>query len=317
MPPLTALTSLPSLSDLVDRVEPAVVSISVEAIARGLFFDFTDEGAGSGIVVRPDGYIVTNYHVVRDAEEIKVTMPDGKVYDARVVGWDVLTDLAAIKVEAQGLPTVTFGQSDELRVGDWVLALGNALALKGGPTVTLGIISAKGRTIESERGALYDLIQTDAAVNEGTSGGPLVNLDGEVVGISTAISRQGQGIAFAISSSVASPIIDTLIERGRVVRPLIGLVGTDVTPARASRLKLDVDEGIIVTRLSTDGPAYQAGIRTGDVIVRLNGIPTPDMARFLTLLWSFSVGDVVRVDYISGGQEQATTVELVERPPEG
>jgi serine protease Do len=266
------------------------------------------------MVIRPDGYILTNFHVIQAAEAIKVNLPNGKTYDARVVGHDQITDLAILKIDPdEDLPTITFGDSDDLHVGDWVVAMGNALALKGGPTVTLGIVSARGRTINTERGALYDLIQTDAAINEGNSGGPLVNLNGEVIGINTAILRQAQGIGFAVSSSVGEPIINSLIEHGRVVRPLIGLTGTDVTPARANQLNLSLTEGIIVTRMTTEGPAYQAGIRQGDVITRINDIPTPDMAAFLTLLWTYDVGDAIAVEYVSNGKVNVAQIELVER----
>ena len=314
LPPPATLSLLPSLSVLVDKVKPAVATISVESLTRGLFFDFTDEGAGSGMVVRSDGYIVTNFHVIQDARDIKVSLPGGGIHDARVVGQDTLTDLAVLKIEANNLTTVSFGDSNSMAVGDWVVAVGNVLALKGGPTVTLGIVSAMGRTLTTDRGTLYDLLQTDAAINEGNSGGPLINLNGEVVGINTAILRDAQGIGFAISSSVASPIIDSLIEHGRVVRPLIGLTGADVTPARASQLGLNVTEGVIVTRLSRDGPAFRGGIRVGDVITKLDGIPTPDMARFLTLLWTYDVAEVVQVEYISNNQTLETSVELVEGP---
>ena len=315
LPPIAALATLPSIADLVDKVNPAVASISVESVTRGLFFDFNDEGAGSGIIIRPDGYIVTNFHVIQNASEIEVNLPNGKTYTAEVVGRDVITDLAIIKIEAEeDLPAANLVNSDSLKVGDWVVALGNALALKGGPTVTLGIVSARGRTITTDRGVLYDMIQTDAAINDGNSGGPVVNLNGEVIGISTAIFRQAQGIGFAVSSSVAIPIIDSLIEHGRVVRPLIGLTGADVTPARANRLNLPVDEGIIVTRMSRDGPAFKAGIRVGDVIIKIDGIPTPDMARFLTLLWAYQVDDEMQVEYISNDEFKVALVMLNERP---
>lgn len=199
-------------------------------------------------------------------------------------------------------------------MGDWVVALGNALALKGGPTVTMGIISAKGRTVRTERGDLYDMFQTDAAINDGNSGGPLVNLQGEVIGISTAMLKEAQGIGFAISSNSAVPIIESLIEHGRVVRPLIGLSGTDVTPAIANRFNYNVSEGVVVTRLGRGGPADEAGLQVGDVITRLDGIPTPDMARFLTLLWSYSVEDTIQVEYLRDNRLSETSVLLIERP---
>ncbi len=307
-------TRLPSIADLVEDVEPAVASISVESINRGLFFDFTDQGAGSGIIARPDGYIVTNFHVIQDVVGIKVHLPNRETYDAEIVGWDVVSDLAVLKIEPdEALPVVDWGNSDDVRVGDWVVAVGNALALKGGPTVTLGIISALGRTVRTEREPLYDMIQTDAAINDGNSGGPLVNLDGEVVGISTAMLRQAQGIGFAISSETALPIIDSLIEHGRVVRPLMGLNAEDVTPAIANRLGLSVSEGIIITRITSSGPAFDAGLQVGDVVMSLDGIPTSDMGRFLTLLWTYEVGDSVQVEYTREDKLFETSVELAER----
>ena len=180
--------------------------------------------------------------------------------------------------------------------------------------MTMGIISAKGRTVRTDRGDLYDMFQTDAAINDGNSGGPLINLEGEVVGISTAMLKGAQGIGFAISSNAAVPIIESLIEHGRVVRPLIGLSGTDLTPAIANRFNYSLTEGVVVTRLSLDGPAASAGLEVGDVITKLDGIPTSDMARFLTLLWSYSVGDTTRVEYSRNNKFGETSVTLVERP---
>ena len=307
--------SVLSISELVDRIRPAVASISVESVSRGLFFDFTDEGAGSGIVVRSDGYIVTNFHVVQSVRGIRVNLPNGDSYDASIVGGDVVTDLAVIKIDPVApLATVNFGDSDGLKVGDWVIAVGNALALKGGPTVTLGIISARGRTVRTEQGDLYDMIQTDAAINDGNSGGPLVNLSGEVIGINTAILRDAQGIGFAISSESAVPIINSLVEFGRVVRPLIGLNGADVTPAIANRFSFNVTDGIVITRLGRGGPAFEAGLQVGDVITKLDGIPTPDMSSFLRLLWSYSVAEAVQVEYIRDNRVFETSVMLATRP---
>ena len=314
--PRADLAALLSLSDLVAKVKPTVASIAVESVRRGVYFDFNDEGAGTGIVVRPDGYIVTNTHVIREANTIKVTLPGGASYDAQVVGRDHVSDLSVIKIDASGLPFATFRDSGDLRVGDWVVAVGNALALKGGPTVTLGIVSGKGRSIETEIGELYGLIQTDAAINIGNSGGPLLNLEGQVVGINTVIVRQAQGLGFAISSTTAVPIIESLIEHGRVARPRIGVAGQDVTPAIASRLDLNVTDGAIVVQISPDGPAYNAGLRAGDVIVGIDGIPTPDMASFLNLLWAYEAGDVIQLEYIRENRSVVTPVELVERPPE-
>jgi serine protease Do len=299
---------------VVEKVEPWVASIAVKSTIRGFFYNIEDEGDGSGVVVRSDGYIVTNFHVVAGADEIKVHLPNGETYDAHVVGRDVLTDLAVIKIDAEGLPTATLADSHNLRVGDWVMTIGNALALKGGPTVTLGIVSALGRTINTERGAFYDLIQTDAAINEGNSGGPLVDMNGEVVGINQAILRRAQGMGFATSASVAAPVIDSLIEHGRVIRPLIGFSGINLTPAIANELNLKVTEGVIVSSMSIDGPAFLAGIRVGDVVTSMEGTPTPDVARWLRLLWSYEVGDQIQVEYVHNNEIQLTTIKLMERP---
>lgn len=307
-------SSLPSIAELVSKVKPAVVSISVQSLNQGLFSQFTDEGSGTGIIIQPDGFILTNFHVIQNAKEITVSLSGGETYTASVIGYDRITDLAMIKIEAVNLPTITFLDSDNIRVGDWVIAFGNALALKGGPTVTMGIISAQGRTIQTDKGALYDLIQTDAAINTGNSGGPLIDLTGRVVGINTAILRGAQGIGFAVSSKVAQPIIKSLIDHGRVVRPLIGLTGADVTPTRASRWDLPVTEGIIITRTSRDGPAEQGGLKEGDIIMKMNGESTPDMATFLTLLWSMNVGQTLEVEFLRQSKSLKALITLTERP---
>ena len=301
---------LPSIASLVERIRPSVVSITTEAVRRGMFRNFTDEGAGSGIIIRPDGLIATNAHVISGFDGIQVHLDDGRTFDAEIVGQDLISDLAVLRIGAEDLPYVVPTGSDALRVGDWVLAVGNAVALRGGPTVTLGIVSGRDRTITTELGQLFDLIQTDAAINAGNSGGPLVDLDGNVVGINTAIMRQAQGIGFAVSSYVAVPILDSLIETGRYIRPLIGLTGADVTPA----LGLGLDEGVLVTSMPRGGPAYASGIRVGDIITSLNGIPTADMPSFLSTLWSFRPGDEISVAFQSGGKTRTVKLTLIERP---
>ena len=313
-PETSQVGELPSIADLVDSVEEVVASIHVESLNRGLFLEFTDEGAGTGIIISPDGYIVTNYHVIHEATAVKVDLPNGDSYDAKLVGWDVVTDLAVLKIEPEAdLPAVEWGDSDSMRVGDWVVALGNALALKGGPTVTLGIISALGRTVPTERGPLYHMIQTDAAINKGNSGGPLVSLDGKVIGISTAMLGQAQGIGFAVSSETALPVIASLIEHREVVRPSMDVSVEDVTPALSNRIGLNVKEGVIITRISQRGAAFDAGLQVGDVITDLDGIPTKGVSEFLTLLWSYKVGDSVEVSYLRSGKLFEATVELAER----
>ncbi len=314
MGPVSSSGELPSIADLVDSVELVVASISVESVSRGLFFDFTNEGAGSGIIISSDGYILTNYHVIHDVVGVKVNLPNGDTYDAEIVGWDVVTDLAVLKIYPDDeLPVAEWGNSDDMRVGDWVVALGNALSLRGEPTVTLGIISALGRTVPTERGPLYHMIQTDAAINDGNSGGPLVNMDGKVIGISTAIIRQAQGIGFAVGSETALPIVESLIDHGEVVRPSMDLSVEDVTPAISNRLGLNVEEGVIITRISQRGAAFNAGLQVGDVVTSLDGIPTGGVSQFLTLLWSYEVGDSVEINYIRSNKQFEASIELAER----
>ncbi len=309
---MQSVAGLPSLADVVDQVTPWVVSITTEVVSRGRFTSFTEEGAGSGFIVRPNGYIVTNNHVVRGAREIQVHLPDGRTYEAVVAGADPTSDLAILKIEAENLPTGKFADMETLRVGDWVLTMGNALALKGGPTVTLGIVSGLGRSISTGGGDFYDLVQTDAAINTGNSGGPLLNLDGEVVGINQAIIREGSGVGFAISSDTAAPIISSLVDDGRFVRPVIGLIPEDFTAAIASQLSLEHVDGVIVTQTNPVGPSHLAGIRAGDVITRMDDIPTPDKASFLNRLWSYDVGDQIQIEYVREGDYFNALVELAE-----
>ena len=312
--PSQSLDSITSIADVVTEVRPSVVSISVVATSISIFLrPIQEPGAGSGIIVGSNGYIVTNFHVIDGSRDITVTLPDGRTYRASVVGTDQLSDLAVIKIDEDDLPVASFGDSDSLRVGDWVLAMGNALNLKGGPTVTLGIISARGRTVTTQFGSLYDLIQTDAAINEGNSGGPLVDLSGQIIGVSSAILREAQGIGFGISSNIAVPIINSLIEEGRVARPLIGLNGQDLTPAIVNQLGLNSINGIVVSRVTAEGPASNAGLAVGDVIVGLDGRHTHDMGQFLTLLWTYDPGDTIQVEYVRDGQTHTTAVQLGER----
>ena len=305
---------LPSLRGVISDTEAAVVSISVDFLSRGIFYDYSNEGSGTGFIIRSDGYIVTNNHVIENATEIEVTLQDGSIYPAQIIGLDPLSDLAVIKINATDLSAASFGNSDALQPGDWVVTIGNALALKGGPSVTLGIISGLERSISTENGNLFDLIQTDAAINKGNSGGPLITLDGQVVGINTAVLSGAQGIGFAVSSNVADPIIKSLIEAGKVIRPLIGLRGADITPAIFERYELPLKEGVIISKIEANGPADKAGLKEMDIITALNDIPTPDMSKFLMELWSNNPGDTIKVSYHSNGTYQETKVILIERP---
>ncbi|HEX7124470.1 MAG TPA: DegQ family serine endoprotease [Thermodesulfobacteriota bacterium] len=316
-----------SFADLVERLEPAVVNIQVTKVAGAQnpfagtpFEDFFRgrpgprvQGAGSGFVISPEGYIVTNNHVVEDARDVKVTFATGDEYQAKVIGRDPKTDLALIKIEPRApLPSVTLGDSDSLRVGDWVLAIGNPFGLEG--TVTIGIVSAKSRQIGA--GPYDDFLQTDAAINPGNSGGPLFNLKGEVVGINTAIVARGQGVGFAIPINLAKALIPQLREEGRVTRAWLGVVVQPVTPALARSLKLPEAKGALVADLVNDGPAARAGMRQGDVIVGFQGKPVEDSSQLPSIVAGVKPGTRAEVRVIRNGRPETLTVTLGRMPDE-
>jgi S1-C subfamily serine protease len=282
------------------------------------------QGAGTGFIYDPAGYIVTNNHVVEGAQKLKVVLPppDGRAFDAQLVGTDPLTDLAVLKIEATNLPVVALGSSGALQVGQWVVAIGNALALEGGPTVTAGVVSALGRDADepgSQPGqagpTLYDLIQTDAAINPGNSGGPLVNLQGEVVGVNTLGATSAQNIGFAIAIDTARPIVDQLRQNGRVVRGYLGVGLRTVTPAIAAAAGLSRGDGVVVVEVAPGSPAAQAGLQQGDVIYAIGDVPVRsqrDLQRALTN--RFKPGDTVTLKVNRNGSEQTVSVTLGERP---
>jgi len=246
-----------------------------------------------------------------------VSIPDGRSFDAALIGTDPLTDLAVIKIEGGNLPTVDFGDSSGLQVGEWVVAIGNALALEGGPTVTAGVISALGRSIEAESGwTLYDVIQTDAAINPGNSGGPLIDLEGEVIGINTAkiSSVEVSGVGFAVSADTARPVVEDLIAKGYVTRPYLGISVVTVTSAIARNYDLAVDEGAMIYHMSADTPAADAGLQPGDVIVAIDGEKITNADALILAIRANSVGDTITISYVRDNAQLSTDATLVQRP---
>ena len=259
-----------------ERVKPSVVNVEVyhglgsarlnPQMNRGA------KGSGSGFIFTPDGFILTNSHVVHKASKIEVTLLDGKKLPAKVIGDDPYTDLAVIKIEASDLTPVQFGDSKSIKVGQLVIAIGNPYGFQC--TITSGVVSAMGRTLRTDSGRLVDdVIQTDAALNPGNSGGPLITAQGNVIGVNTAIIYPAQGICFAIPSTIAQSIASRLIKDGRIRRGYIGVVGQDVTPESyvVKTFGLQCDKGVLVVRVEKDGPADKAGLLNGDVIVSLDG----------------------------------------------
>ncbi|MBI4312239.1 MAG: trypsin-like peptidase domain-containing protein, partial [Chloroflexi bacterium] len=274
-------------------------------------------GSGSGVIFREDGYILTNNHVVDGASDITVTLFDNRQFDGTVVGTFPDNDLAVIKIEEKGLPTLPFRTTSSLRVGDWVVAIGNAAGLPGKPTVTLGIVSAVDRSLQTGGAQLNDLIQTDAVINPGNSGGPLVNLQGEVVGINSAILRGSQidGIGFAISADTARLVADQLVRNGRVIWPFMGVGLDDIDIPTAAERNLSVREGALIKEVEPGSPAAQAGLRLNDVIVAVDGKTVPSVKALLQLLrGEYKVGQRATVAVIRGNDRKEFTVTLGERP---
>lgn len=270
----------------------------------------TERSLGSGFIIDKKGYIVTNHHVIKDADKIKVILHNNKEYDAKIIGTDPMTDLALIKIKAKGLKPLKFGSSEDAVVGSWVVAIGSPFGLE--QTVTAGIVSAKGRIIGS--GPYDDFIQTDASINPGNSGGPLLNLEGEVIGINTAIVKSGQGIGFAIPSDMATGIIEQLTESSSVSRGWLGVAIQNVSQEMAEYYKLEPGQGVYVAKAYEDNPAYESGIRQGDVIISIDG-KNIDSSRDLTMtIANLKVGRKIKVKLIRNGQEKLISVKLGRRP---
>ena len=271
------------------------------------------EGIGSGVIVTKEGYILTNNHVVDGAEEVKVAMQDGREFTAKVVGRDPKTDIAVIKIDAKDLPAVPLGDSDRLEIGDVVLAVGNPFGI--GQTVTSGIVSATGR---ANMGLDYeDFIQTDAAINPGNSGGALVDVDGRLVGINTAIlSRSGgnQGIGFAIPVNLARDVMESLVKDGHVTRGYLGVMIQDVTPALAKEFDLKDDQGALVSEVTPKSPAEKAGLKSGDVIVEFNGKKVTDSRHLKLEVARAKPGESVPVKLIRDGATKRLELTVKELP---
>ncbi len=313
-----------------ERISPSVVHIDTEQVARrrgnsvfdefGLFEPrggvYRMEGQGSGVVVDKSGYIITNYHVIQDADSVVVKLADGRTVDeVRLVGYDVLTDLAVLKIEASGLIAATWGDSSELEPGDWVIAVGNPFGLDR--TVTAGIVSAKQRRALAENSAYQNFLQTDAAVNPGNSGGPLVNISGEVIGITTAIvGKAYQGISFAIPSKIAQGVYQHIVTQGKVVRGYLGVGLQDVTPEIAEKLNLGDNRGALVTGVQRGSPADRAGIEAGDLVVEWDGNKVTEANELRLLVAGTKIDSTVKVKVIRDGKPMTLDVTVTARGAE-
>lgn len=331
------------ISDIADEALKSVVNIDVKSQAsipdadyalpfRHFEFFFGDEispfkmmprgkkqfrsftGAGSGVIIRADGYILTNNHVIKDAEDIQVTLPDGRKLKGEVVGRDSFTDLALVRVKASNLPVAKFGKSDRVRPGDWAIAIGNPLGLDH--TVTFGIVSALGRSL-NDIGPNVDLIQTDAAINPGNSGGPLLNIDGEIIGLNTVMQGNAQNIGFAIPIDVARNVVEQLLSDGKIARPYLGIYMQNMDEKMARSLGLPADTaGVVVAKVSPEGPAAGSDLRVGDVITRINGKPIKDGKQVQSIVRDHKPGEKINLLLNRNGSLIASEVKIGDYPSE-
>lgn len=332
-PAPVAGAALPDIASVAAKVRPATVLVSNIVQGRPSRTNPTGsevpQGAGTGFIIDASGIIVTNAHVVAGAQKLTVQLPppDGREFGATLIGTASNNDLAVLRINATNLPTVPLGNSSELKIGEWVVAIGNALALEGGPTVTAGVVSATGRDVEqagtttcpgqaaTNAIALYDLIQTDAAINEGDSGGPLVDLNGNVIGINTLGTSEAQGIGFAIAIDDARPIIEQLLQSGKVTRAYLGISTQTLTPAIAAAQNLDQTKGVLISQVSAGSPAASAGLEAGDIITSIDGTAVTGQDTLqASLLKTYRAGDLVNIQIDRGGTTQTIAVTLGEQP---
>jgi Do/DeqQ family serine protease len=322
--PVSSLIENPDFIEAAEHTIDAVVHVKNVTIARQhrsvLDFYFGNspseprkaiQGIGSGVIISPNGYIITNFHVIKGASEIEITLNNNSSYTAKIIGEVPEFDLALLKIEEEDLPFLSFADSEEIKVGEWVLAIGNPFNLTS--TVTAGIVSAKGRDFNSSKGVFQSFIQTDAAVNPGNSGGALVNTRGELVGINTAISSQTGsfiGYSFAIPSNQAKKIAEDLMEYGSVRKALLGLTGQEVNAQIAKQLGVSVTQGIYITEIDENSNAYEEGLRNGDIITQLDQHQVRKLADLSSYIATKSPGDVVDVTFYRKNKLNTTKVEL-------
>jgi serine protease Do len=300
----------------VEKVSKSVVNIaSVRTVHDQLFRIFPVEGVGSGVIIDEKCHVLTNNHVVDDAQTLKITLADGSVFDGKVIGTDETTDLAVVKLDStESLPFAALGNSDNLKIGQIVIAIGNPFGLSGGPTVTTGIVSSLNRKIQFEKGVL-ELIQTDAAINPGNSGGPLINTKGEVIAINTAKMPYAHGIGFAVPINIAKSVITDLIQNGRVInRPWIGISYIKITRQLAQYYRLPTTEGVLIADVEPYSPADDAGLRKGDIIEEVDGNRIDNTVEISLKIRKKNINDKLTIAINRYGRRFEVPIQLQARP---
>ena len=301
--------------DIIEKASKSVVNISTVKLVHNTFYQAVPvAGMGSGTIIDSSGLILTNNHVVGGAEKINVTLWNNEVLEGTIVGLCAVHDIAVVRVNGKDLPAAELGDSDKLRVGQRVYAIGNPFGLAGGPSVTSGVVSAVNRTIESERGLIENLVQTDASINPGNSGGPLLDIEGKVVAISTAIIPFAQGIGFAIPINSAKTCTNDMVSEGGSRRPWLGVIGLSITVEIARYYGLPVDHGVLVTKVAEGSPAYEAGMADGDIILELDNAETLRIEDLVNEIHKRKVGDTVRIFAIRNRREHFFETRLSETP---
>jgi len=304
-----------SVVGVIEKASRSVVNINTLRVFRDVFYQVVPvKGMGSGFIIDERGYLLTNNHVVERAERIAVTLVDGRGLEGKLVGTCRSADVAVIKVDGDNLTPMELGDSDKLRVGQRVFAIGNPFGLAGGPTVTSGVISALNRTIQSNEGVFKDLVQTDAAINPGNSGGPLIDIEGRVVAISTAIIPFAQGIGFAIPINAAKACSREIIVHGAIMRPWLGITGLSITRDVAAQYDLPVERGVLIANIEPDSPAEKAGVNPGDIILEFDGKRMNRIEDLQSTLMERKPGDRAELTVVRG-QRKGRLEVVLERMP--
>jgi len=313
---MTTLSALENqVTEAVERLSESVVSIDSVRVTRDFRYGLVPiEGKGSGLIIDRKGYVITNNHVIDEATRVQIHLKDGRTFLGEVVGSDASTDIAVIKVDADNLPAASLGDSEKLKVGQIALAIGNTLGLQGGPTVSMGVVSALGRPLPGTDFIFEGLIQTDTAINPGNSGGPLADIGGNVIGMNTAMIPFAQGVGFAIPVNTMKWVVQQILEKGRVIRPWLGISGANMNQAIARRYDLPADSGVLVVEVDSRGPAYEAGMRVGDVIIQIGVHAVKQMKDILMALSKLAIKEEVEVGFVRLNAKRKALLRLKESP---
>src|SRR5437016_1557178 len=313
---MTTLSALESqVTEAVERLSESVVSIDSVRVTRDFRYGLVPiEGKGSGLIIDRNGYVITNNHVIDESTRVQVHLKDGRTFLGEVIGSDASTDIAVIKVDANNLPAASLGDSERLKVGQIALAIGNTLGLQGGPTVSMGVVSALGRPLPGTDFIFEGLIQTDTAINPGNSGGQLADIGGNVIGMNTAMIPFAQGVGFAIPVNTMKWVVQQILEKGRVIRPWLGISGANMSQAIARRYDLPADSGVLVVEVDSRGQAYDAGMRVGDVIIQVGSQAVKQMKEVLSALSKHAISEEVDLRFIRTGTKRVTRLLLQETP---